>query len=94
MGELINKKVIYIEDDPDMIDLVTLILRPRGINVKGAHGGRQGLDMVREELPDLILLDLMMPDLDGSRTSNFCDSGHHHHGQGAGYRPGSRTAYC
>jgi two-component system response regulator VicR len=65
MGELINKKVIYIEDDPDMIDLVTLILRPRGINVKGAHGGRQGLDMVREELPDLILLDLMMPDLDG-----------------------------
>jgi two-component system, OmpR family, response regulator VicR len=65
MGELANQKVIYIEDDPDMIDLVTLILRPRGINVKGAHGGRQGLDMVRDELPDLILLDLMMPDLDG-----------------------------
>ena len=65
MGEKINPKVIYIEDDPEMIDLVTLILRPRGINVKGAHGGRQGLDMVREELPDLVLLDLMMPDLDG-----------------------------
>ena len=48
-----------------MIDLVTLILRSKGINVKGAHGGRQGLDMVKEDLPDLVLLDLMMPDLDG-----------------------------
>jgi DNA-binding response OmpR family regulator len=65
MGDKTNPKVIYIEDDPEMIDLVSLILKPRGINVKGAHGGRQGLDMVREELPDLVLLDLMMPDLDG-----------------------------
>ena len=58
-------KVVYIEDDPEMINLVTLILSRRGFLVKGAHGGREGLDLVRVELPDLILLDLMMPDLDG-----------------------------
>ncbi len=63
----INKSrlIVYIEDDTEMIDLVTLILNRRGYLVKGAHGGRQGLDLVQKEPPDLILLDLMMPDLDG-----------------------------
>jgi len=59
------RNVIYIEDDPEMIDLVTLILNRRGFVVKGAHGGKQGLEMVLSENPDLVLLDLMMPDLDG-----------------------------
>lgn len=62
--EKINR-IIYIEDDQDMIDLVSLILNRRGFSVKGADGGVKGLDMVIQELPDLVLLDLMMPDLDG-----------------------------
>jgi two-component system, OmpR family, response regulator VicR len=57
--------IIYIEDDPEMIDLVNLILTRRGYKVQGAHGGRNGLDSVRQTTPDLILLDLMMPDMDG-----------------------------
>ncbi len=57
--------IIYIEDDPEMIDLVTLILNRRGFTVKGAHGGKQGLELVQQDKPDLILLDLMMPDVDG-----------------------------
>ncbi|HQF62652.1 MAG TPA: response regulator [Anaerolineaceae bacterium] len=57
--------IVYIEDDAEMIDLVTLILSRRGFEVKGAHGGRQGLDLVQKEIPALILLDLMMPDIDG-----------------------------
>jgi DNA-binding response OmpR family regulator len=57
--------VCYIEDDLEMIDLVTLILSRRGIQVKGGHGGRKGLEMVLQEPPDLILLDLMMPGMDG-----------------------------
>lgn len=60
-----SKKVVYIEDEPEMIDLVTVILNRGGFDVKGAYGGRQGLDLVLSEHPDLILLDLMMPDVDG-----------------------------
>jgi two-component system, OmpR family, response regulator VicR len=60
-----HKVVVYIEDDPEMIDLVTLIVGRRGYQIKGAHGGREGLELVQKEPPDLILLDLMMPDLDG-----------------------------
>ena len=65
MSERNSPVILYIEDDAEMIDLVTLILSRQGYQVIGAHGGRQGLDMVRQEQPDAILLDLMMPDMDG-----------------------------
>ena len=60
-----SKRLVYIEDEEEMIDLVRLILSRRGYEVLGANGGREGLDLVRRELPDLVLLDLMMPDMDG-----------------------------
>lgn len=60
-----KKQAIYIEDEQEMIDLVRLILSRKGIEVKGANGGREGLDMIRQNPPDLVLLDLMMPDMDG-----------------------------
>ena len=59
------KRLVYIEDEPEMIDLVRLILSRRGFDVQGANGGRNGLALVQQELPDLVLLDLMMPDMDG-----------------------------
>jgi DNA-binding response OmpR family regulator len=58
-------RLIYIEDEAEMIDLVRLILRRRGYEVIGASGGREGLDLVQKEHPDMVLLDLMMPDMDG-----------------------------
>jgi DNA-binding response OmpR family regulator len=60
-----SKRLAYIEDEAEMIDLVRLILSRRGYTVLGANGGRAGLELVRKELPDLVLLDLMMPDMDG-----------------------------
>lgn len=59
------RRVLYIEDDMEMIDLVTLILSRRGFEVIGAHGGQKGLETVLRDPPDLVLLDLMMTDLDG-----------------------------
>jgi DNA-binding response OmpR family regulator len=63
--EATPKQIIYIEDEPGMIDLVRLILSRKGYVVKGADGGRSGLELIRSSPPDLVLLDLMMPDMDG-----------------------------
>ncbi len=59
------RRVVYIEDEEEMIDLVRLILSRKNFEVIGALGGREGLDRVRQELPDIVLLDLMMPEMDG-----------------------------
>lgn len=58
-------RIVSIEDEIDMIDLIRLILVRHGHEVIGAQGGRDGLRIVQEQKPDLILLDLMMPDVDG-----------------------------
>ncbi len=63
--EGVPKRILCIEDDPEMIDLIRLILERRGFRVQGAEGGKAGLEAVIASPPDLVLLDLMMPDMDG-----------------------------
>lgn len=58
-------RILSIEDDPDIIDLVRLILEQRGYEVVGMTSGEAGLVAARQLRPHLILLDLMMPDVDG-----------------------------
>lgn len=59
------RSVIYFEDENEMVELVRIILSREGYQVKGVREGQAGLKLVKEELPDVILLDLMMPDMDG-----------------------------
>ena len=65
MADAEGKRVVCVEDEAEMIDLIRLILGRKGFEVIGAKGGKQGLEVIREEKPDLVLLDLMMPDMDG-----------------------------
>jgi len=58
-------RVVCVEDEPEMIDLIRLILGRKGFEVIGAHGGLVAMNVIQENMPDLILLDLMMPDMDG-----------------------------
>ena len=60
-----KRKIVCIEDEPDMIDLVKLILEREDFEVIGALGGEEGIKTIRRERPDLVLLDLMMPEVDG-----------------------------
>jgi two-component system response regulator VicR len=60
-----KRRILCIEDEPEMIDLIRLILERKGFEVVGAVGGQEGLDAIRREKPVLVLLDLMMPDVDG-----------------------------
>ena len=59
------RKVVCIEDEQEMIELVKLILSRQNIEVTGALGGQEGLEKIGEVQPDLVLLDLMMPEMDG-----------------------------
>jgi len=58
-------QIVCIEDEREMIELVELILKRRGYSIHSAEGGQAGLRLVRDIKPDLVLLDLMMPDMDG-----------------------------
>ena len=59
------KVILCIEDEQEMIDLIRLILGRRGFDVRGANNGEEGLKIIQNDHPDLVLLDLMMPDMDG-----------------------------
>lgn len=60
-----ERTVVCIEDELEMIELVKLILGRHNFQVIGAVGGQQGLEKIEEVKPDLVLLDLMMPEMDG-----------------------------
>jgi CheY-like chemotaxis protein len=58
-------RVVCVEDEPDMIELMRLLLTRQGFEVIGARGGKEGVELIEQTLPELILLDIMMPDMDG-----------------------------
>ncbi len=63
MNEKTN--VLCIDDEPGVVELISLILKPQNYQVRGATSGREGLAAMREEPPDAVLLDIMMPEMDG-----------------------------
>jgi DNA-binding response OmpR family regulator len=60
-----KKRILYIEDETEMIELTRIVLEREGFEMIGAVGGAEGIEAIKRERPDLILLDLMMPDVDG-----------------------------
>ncbi len=58
-------KVMVVDDEPDIVYLVSMMLDLRGYEVVTAHSGSECLEKLQEEIPDLILLDLMMPVMGG-----------------------------
>jgi len=64
-------KILCVEDEPEMIDLIRLILERKGYEVIGAVGGQEGIETIRREQPDLVLLDIMMPEVDGWEVFRF-----------------------
>jgi DNA-binding response OmpR family regulator len=60
-----NPLVLTIDDDPAITDLLALLLKASGFDVLVANTGTDGLRMIRENSPRLVILDLMMPDMDG-----------------------------
>jgi DNA-binding response OmpR family regulator len=64
-----KKRVLVVDDERDLVDLITYNLGRNGYTVLPAYDGVTALDIARREIPDLILLDLMMPGLDGTEVA-------------------------
>jgi len=63
-------KLLVVDDDPNLLDLMRLILRPTGWEVLTAQSGPEALDMAHCHQPDLIVLDMMMPGMKGFEVCN------------------------
>jgi len=60
-----QEKILVIDDDPDIREALTIILEAQGYQVATASDGLEGLENIKAEKPDLIILDLLMPKMDG-----------------------------
>jgi len=58
-------RIVYIEDEPELVEIVTVMLARKGYEVTGACCGLTSIQAVEDLHPDLILLDLMLPEMDG-----------------------------
>ncbi|HRZ39728.1 MAG TPA: response regulator [Candidatus Omnitrophota bacterium] len=60
------KKILIVDDERDIVEVVRMRLETRGYEVFAAYNGRQGLERVKDVMPDLVILDIMMPEINGS----------------------------
>ena len=65
MSDIRGKKILLVDDDPDLARLVKLVFSLEAARVYTASDGKEGLIQLRERQPDLVLLDLILPDMDG-----------------------------
>ena len=63
-----SKRILVVDDETDIVELLKLRLEANGYGVICAHDGRAGLEMAKKEKPDLIILDLMLPKMDGYKV--------------------------
>jgi len=60
-----NRTIMVVDDDPDIVTIVKTILEVKGYVVQSASSGQEVLSLLKELKPDLIILDVMMPQMDG-----------------------------
>lgn len=63
-----KKKVLLVDDDPDFVEAVKVIVESGGYDVRVASDGKEGIEAVAQDRPDLIILDVMMPVMDGHKA--------------------------
>jgi len=66
-----NKKILIIEDYLNIVEILTMRLESMGFTVICAHDGQEGLKLAREEMPDLIILDVLLPKMSGFKVSRL-----------------------
>ncbi len=60
-----NRTILVVDDNPDIVDILRIMLESNGFNVRCGYSGEDLFASLKEQMPDLILLDIMMPKMDG-----------------------------
>lgn len=71
---MVKKKILLVEDEKVLSEILTVRLDLQGYDIIAAYDGQQALDMVHAEKPDLILLDIMLPKIDGYKVCGLLKS--------------------
>jgi len=66
-----EKKILIVDDEPEIVRLLGLRLMNSGYRVLKAYDGAEAVKVAKKELPDLIMLDILMPEIDGSKTASL-----------------------
>src|SRR3954467_4962039 len=64
-----RKRVLVVDDEKDLVDLITYNLGRNGYDFLAAYNGNDALEIAQRERPDLIILDLMLPGIDGTEVA-------------------------
>ncbi len=65
------KKILVVDDDPYILMSLEFLMKKNGYDVMIARNGKEALELVEKQLPDLVLLDIMMPDVDGYEICRY-----------------------
>jgi len=69
-----GKHILIVDDDLDILELLCTLLRVNGYTAVGAHDASEAVERVRERMPDMLLIDYMLPEIDGMTTLQRCRS--------------------
>jgi DNA-binding response OmpR family regulator len=63
-----KKRILLVDDEAELVELVKMRLEANGYDILTAYDGKEALDVAKKEMPDLIILDLMLPQIDGYKV--------------------------
>jgi DNA-binding response OmpR family regulator len=72
-----NYKILVVDDDPYILMSLEFLMKKNGYDVMVARNGTEALDIVEKQIPNIVLLDIMMPDVDGYEICKYIKSNAH-----------------
>ena len=64
-------KILVVDDEPDIVEIITFTLESKGHEITAAKDGAEGIEQVKKDEPDLIILDVMMPKMNGMQVVDY-----------------------
>jgi two-component system alkaline phosphatase synthesis response regulator PhoP len=64
-------KILVVDDEPDIVEIITFTLESKGHEITSAKDGAEGIEQVKKDEPDLIILDVMMPKMNGMQVVDY-----------------------